>query len=103
MPAFFVGKRQFCVFSNDHHGDGRLAIVCAAAEGAQAMFVDSDPGVYYVPPYVGVAGWIGVRLDKRLAWSQVAAVIEAAHAHVAAKQASPASLRPGTARTRRRR
>jgi hypothetical protein len=80
MPAFFVGKKQFCVFSNDHHGDGRVAIVCAAAEGAQAMLVDSDPDAYYVPPYVGHMGWVGVRLDKRLPWSQIASVIEAGHA-----------------------
>lgn len=80
MPAWFVGKKQFCVYSNDHHGDGRLAIVCAAPEGAQAMLVDSDREVYYVPPYVGRLGWIGVRLDRGLAWTQVAAVIDAAHA-----------------------
>ena len=80
MPAWFVGKKQFCVFSNDHHGDGRVAIVCAAAGGAQAMLVDSDPDAYYVPPYVGHMGWVGVRLDKKLPWSQVASVIEAAHA-----------------------
>jgi hypothetical protein len=80
MPAWFVGKNQFCVFSNDHHGDGRLAIVCAGSDGAQAMLVDADPEAYYVPPYVGHRGWIGVRLDLHLPWSQIASVIEAAHA-----------------------
>ena len=85
MPAWFVGEgrnqKQFCVFSNDHHGDGRVAPVCAAPEGMQAMLVDSNPDVYYVPPYVGVAGWVGVRLDKRLPWSQVVAIVEVAHAN----------------------
>ena len=80
MPAWFVGKKQFCVFSNDHHGDGRVALVCAGDAGMQAMLVDSDPDIYYVPPYVGRLGWIGVRLDKRLAWRQVASLVEAAHA-----------------------
>lgn len=80
MPSWFVGKRQFCVFSNDHHGDGRIAIVCAAADGAQTMLIDSDPDAYYRPPYVGVAGWVGVRLDRKLPWPQIASVIEAAHA-----------------------
>ena len=45
MPAFFVGKKQFAVFSNDHHGDDRVALVCFAPEGMQAMLVDSDPDV----------------------------------------------------------
>jgi hypothetical protein len=80
MPAWFVGKKQFCVFSNDHHGDGRVALVCAAPDGMQAMLVDSDPDIYYVPPYVGRLGWVGVRLDKDLEWSQVASIVESAHA-----------------------
>jgi hypothetical protein len=81
MPAFFVGKKQFAVFSSNHHHDGRLAVVCAAPEGMQTMLVESDPDSYYVPPYVGNAGWVGVRLDKKLPWAQVASVIEAAHAN----------------------
>jgi hypothetical protein len=87
MPAWFIGKHQFVVFSNDHHGDGRIALVCAAPDGVQAMLVDSDPDAYYVPPYVGRLGWIGVRLDKRVPWSQVAALVESAHAWRARKRA----------------
>ena len=98
MPAFFVGKRQFAVFSNDHHGDGRVALVCAAEDGVQKMLVDSDPDAYYVPPYVGVAGWIGVRLDKKLPWSQVAALLEAAHAYIGAKAAGRRRARPSGGR-----
>jgi hypothetical protein len=86
MPAWFVGKNQFVVFSNDHHGDGRIALVCAAPDGVQAVLVDSDPDAYYVPPYVGRLGWIGVRLDKRVPWSQVAALVESAHAWRASKR-----------------
>ncbi len=80
MPAWFVGKKQFAVFSNDHHGDGRIALVCAGTLEIQAMLVESDPDAYYVPPYVGHRGWLGVRLDKDLPWAQVASLVEAAHA-----------------------
>ena len=80
MPAWFVGKKQFAVYSNDHHGDGRIAMICAGTLELQAMLVDSDPDSYYVPPYVGHRGWIGVRLDKKLAWKQVASLLESAHA-----------------------
>lgn len=90
MPAWFVGKHQFAVFSNDHHGDGRVALVCAAADGVQAMLVDADPEVYYVPPYVGRLGWIGVRLDRALAWSQVEALVEAAREARLARRATRA-------------
>src|SRR3954471_10240706 len=71
-PAFFVGgKRCFVMFMDNHHGEGRLALWCAAAAGVQTALVDTDPDHYFVPPYVGHRGWIGVRLDRGLAWDQV--------------------------------
>src|SRR6478609_6193037 len=78
-PAFFAGKRSFVMFMDNHHHDGRLAIWCAAAAGVQAAVVDADPERYFVPPYVGHRGWIGVRLDRGLDWDDVAGVIEDAY------------------------
>jgi hypothetical protein len=89
-PSFFIDdKKSFAAFSDNHHNDGRIALVCAAPEGAQAMLVDANPGCYYVPPYVGHLGWIGVRLDRDLPWSEIGAVIEAAHAARQARRRSP--------------
>src|SRR5689334_242731 len=76
-PAFFIdGKRTFVMFLDDHHGDGRLAVWCAAPEGAQALLVASAPERYFVPPYVGHRGWIGLRLDRDAAPEEIAGVIE---------------------------
>jgi len=56
-PAFMVNdKRAFAYFLDNHHGDGRLALWCAAPEGAQAMLVDSNPEHYFLPPYVAHMG-----------------------------------------------
>jgi len=64
-PTFFIReKRSFVTFHDDHHGDGRLAIWCAAPPGAQAMLVGSAPDTYFVPAYVGHLGWLGMRLDS---------------------------------------
>jgi hypothetical protein len=61
-PAFYIRKtRSFVMFVDNHHHDGRLALWCAAPPGAQAMLIDSAPDHYFVPPYVGPSGWIGVR------------------------------------------
>jgi hypothetical protein len=80
-PSFFVdGKRAFASFCDNHHHDGRLALWCAAPDGAQAMLVDANPDAYFVPPYVGHQGWVGVRLDRDLPRPEIAAVLEAAHA-----------------------
>jgi hypothetical protein len=63
-PAFFVrDKKCFVMFLDDHHDDGRLAIWCAAPEGVQAEVVETEPDRFFVPPYVGHRGWLGVHLD----------------------------------------
>jgi hypothetical protein len=83
-PTFFVrGKRSFLMVLTDHHGDGRFAIWCAAAEGTQGMLVEADPERFFRPPYVGHRGWLGVRLDRGLDWDEVAGIAEDAYAEVA--------------------
>jgi len=83
-PTFFVrGKRAFLMVLSDHHGDGRFAIWCAAASGTQGMLVDADPDRFFVPPYVGHRGWLGVRLDRGLDWDELAGIAEDAYAEVA--------------------
>ena len=37
----------------------------------------------FVPPYVGHRGWLGVRLDRRLDWDELAGICEDAYAEVA--------------------
>ena len=83
-PAFFIrDKRCFVMFLDDHHGDGRLALWCAAPEGMQGMLVDAAPDTYFVPPYVGHRGWVGVRLDRGIDDGELAGVIEDAWLAVA--------------------
>ncbi len=85
-PTFFVrGKRSFVMFHDDHHGDGRLALWVAAAPGVQAEMVDEEPERFFVPPYVGHRGWLGVRLDCDPDWEEVAGVCVDAYRQVAPK------------------
>ena len=94
-PTFFVrGKRAFLMVLTNHHGDGRFAIWCAAGEGMQRMLVEADPERFFVPPYVGHRGWLGVRLDRGLDWNELAGIAEDAYAEVA-----PARLVHAVART----
>jgi hypothetical protein len=83
-PTFFVrGKRAFLMVLTNHHGDGRFAIWCAAPPGLQAMLVEADSERFFVPPYVGHRGWLGLRLDGALDWDEVAGIVEDAYAEVA--------------------
>jgi hypothetical protein len=63
-PTFFVAKRVFVMFANNHHSDGHTAIWIPAAPGAQATMIAEAPETYFKPPYVGVKGWIGVELPQ---------------------------------------
>ena len=93
-PTFFVrGKRPFVMVLTNHHGDGRFAIWCAAGEGVQTMLVDADPGRFFVPPYVGHRGWLGVRLDRGLDWDELTGIVEDAFAEIAPARLVEAAVR----------
>ena len=87
-PTFFVSKRSFLMFANNHHGDGRVAVWCNASEGGQEILIASDPDNFFVPPYVGCRGWIGVHLGEGIPWAQFTAVVKDAHATTARAAAS---------------
>lgn len=63
-PTFRVKKRLFAMFANDHHRDGRIALWVNAPLGVQEMLVRSEPEKFFVPPYVGPSGWVGIVLDR---------------------------------------
>lgn len=63
-PTFRVKDKLFAMFADDHHGDGRIALWCHAPKGAQVVLVGSEPRRYFVPPYVGTRGWIGLVLAE---------------------------------------
>ena len=63
-PTWFVGKKVFAMFSNNHHGDGHVAVLVPAAIGIQEMLIKKTPKKFYRPPYVGVRGWIGIEVDR---------------------------------------
>jgi hypothetical protein len=70
--TFKVGKKIFAYYTFDHHGDARIAFLCKAPPGEQGRLVKEDPGRYFVPPYVGPKGWVGLRLDTpRVNWREV--------------------------------
>lgn len=82
-PNFKVRGKTFATFVINHHGDQRVALWLPAVDGAQELLVRADPGNFYVPPYVGPRGWLGVRLDRGLSWNRVAALVREAYEHVA--------------------
>lgn len=82
-PTWFIReKKSFATFA-DHHHDDRVGFWCAAPAGLQQSMVASDPLRFFVPPYVGHRGWLGVYLDVPVDWIDLADVVETAYREVA--------------------
>jgi hypothetical protein len=63
-PTFFVRKKVFVMFADNHHNDGHVAVWLPAPPGMQEVLIESSPETFFKPPYVGVRGWVGIELDK---------------------------------------
>lgn len=81
-PTYFTGSgrgaRTFASLHDERDWrEGRLCLWFAAPEGMQRGLVEGDPERYFVPPYVGHRGWVGLRLDlEDVDWENVAATVE---------------------------
>jgi predicted DNA-binding protein (MmcQ/YjbR family) len=71
-PTFKVRGRTFATYTINHHGDGRVALNLDAPPGAQQLYTEMEPEHYFIPPYTGPKGWLGVELDKGLTWKTIA-------------------------------
>lgn len=78
--TFKVRKKTFAYYLYDHHGDGRIALWCKAPPGEQGVLVEQDPRRYFVPPYLGPRGWVGVRLDRaKVDWGAIGFLVGMAY------------------------
>lgn len=81
-PTFFVHNKVFVMFANNHHNDGHIAVWLPLPAGVQAGLIESEPAIFFKPPYVGVRGWVGIELEQisderlsfhiQMAWEQIA-------------------------------
>jgi hypothetical protein len=85
-PAWFIREKKTFVTYANHHHDERIAFWCAAPDGAQHALVTAQPDRFFVPPYVGHRGWLGVRLDVPVDWDEIADLVLAAYRAVAPKR-----------------
>jgi len=81
-PTFRIRDR---IFAMEKRGDGRSSVWCKAPEGSQAVLVGADPDLFFVPPYVGHKGWVGMRLDAGPDWAEVAALVRRSYCLIAPK------------------
>ncbi|MPZ21957.1 MAG: MmcQ/YjbR family DNA-binding protein [Dehalococcoidia bacterium] len=80
-PTFRVRDKIFAMV--DH---SRASFWCKAPEGAQEILVGAEPETFFVPPYVGHKGWIGVRIADDGDWEQVAGIVHESYRMTAPKR-----------------
>lgn len=91
-PSFFVRGKQFASFTTGYVGGPSAWVKCDLA--GQAQIVADEPQRYYVPPYVGVKGWVGVMLGAQTDWERLGVLLEGGWDAVAPKTARDAPVLP---------
>ncbi len=84
--TFRVGGKMFAMTDDNHHDSGRVAVWCKAPLMVQEILVNSDPERFFRPPYVGHKGWVGVRLDVKVDWDELANIVADSYRMTAPKR-----------------
>ena len=61
--------------ASNHHGAGRHSVWIKATKDNQELMIQTMPGRFFKPPYVGPSGWVGVYLDKAPDWNELAELL----------------------------
>jgi hypothetical protein len=84
--AFLVRKKKFVYFLDDHHGDGIVGVCGKALPGDNVRLIAAHPERFYMPAYVGPAGWVALRLDRPgVDWEEVAELVAGSYHALAPK------------------
>ncbi|MBO0692374.1 MAG: MmcQ/YjbR family DNA-binding protein [Acidimicrobiaceae bacterium] len=87
-PAFRVRNKMFVTTSEDG-----TYMTMKVRPGVQQALVGDDPELFFVPPYVGSKGWVGVRLRREPGgaaveqdWEELRGLIEDSYRMIAPKR-----------------
>jgi predicted DNA-binding protein (MmcQ/YjbR family) len=82
-PTFRVGGgagKIFCMSAPD----GSTATMKADPQERLALLEQGEP--FFMPPYVGGKGWVGVRLDRQTDWEELAELVAISYCLIAPKR-----------------
>jgi len=70
-----AGGAMFAMTNCHPSAKGGVDVWIKAPQMVQEILVGAAPETFFKPPYVGHKGWVGVRLDKKVDWQQVAEML----------------------------
>lgn len=91
FPHYKVRNKGFATYSVNHHGDGKVSLLLNASHETQHMLVESAPRHFFVPPYIGPRGWVGLELNLGLSWQRISQLTCEAYCRTAPKSLAAAS------------
>ena len=86
-PNWTVNGKGFAAQKGNYEG-GRPSLWFKPATGEREVLVASTPDRFFIPPYVGIKGWLAMYLDARkLDWFEVEELVEDSYRNMAPKRA----------------
>jgi hypothetical protein len=85
--SFKIGKKIFAYYLNDHQGDGVVSVCCKVLPGDNVRLIAAYPRKFYMPAYIGLRGWVGLRLDRpTVDWTEVKELLHGSYTQTAPKK-----------------
>jgi hypothetical protein len=82
-PSYRVAGK---IFALERPQNDSLALWCKVPDGTREIIIAADPARFFIPPYFGAKGWIGVGLDPAADWREIEAFVRRSYGHVAPKR-----------------
>jgi len=82
-PTYRAGGR---IFAWDRPWQGAASVWLKVPAGVQSVLIGADPKRFFVPPFVGTKGWIGVSLAGKPDWAEVESLLRRSYRLVAPKK-----------------
>jgi predicted DNA-binding protein (MmcQ/YjbR family) len=82
-PSYRVADK---IFALERSWNDRLALWCKVPAGSREIMLEAEPARFFVPPYFGPKGWIGVGLDDSDDWREIEAFVRRSYRLTAPKR-----------------
>ena len=90
-PTFRYRNKLFAMYASptSHHTEGRPAVWVKSTLVNQDLLLHQAPTRFFRPPYVGPSGWIGIWIDRRPNWKELAEILRDGYELIAVKKRVP--------------
>lgn len=82
---FTMGEKPLAHYVINHHGDGRVALWLKIPHALQETLLELGDSMFFLPPYLGKQGWVGIDLSMSTKWDEVFAIVLVAYEYVSGR------------------